>query len=309
MTCKKLLLLAAVLVAACAGPVEQDSGMVLATGRLSARAPVYLALGDSVAFGWSDALARITDNPHRFVGYPQFLAEALDLPLLDAACPSEATGSFISPDLPDDGCRAYRADHPLHVSYEGTQLEYALGVAAAHGRLELVTLQLGADDLQLLRKGCSAEPDPSACLQAGLPGTVQTAAQRVAFAVLQLREAGYLGEILLLDYYNPGTDLVTGLALGALDAALASAARATGVTFVDLCLPFNGVNPLDPPPPGLPVTPCLGRDPCAEGLIATVDGACEIHPSRAGHRLIASVAAEAVDGPHCRGGPPGRAQR
>jgi lysophospholipase L1-like esterase len=286
--------LAAGLLAACAGDVASDSTAVAqdaaqdaaASAHRCDRRPIYLALGDSVPFGWSDAMGQVTDNPHRFKGYPMLLAEELDLPLLDAACPSEASGSFLSSALPDDGCRAYRAEHPLHVAYDGTQLDYALAVVAAHPRVRLVTLQLGANDLQLLMKGCALDP---ACVAEGLPATVAAAGQHVAAIVVALRTALYSGPIVVLDYYNPTTDPAQGLALGALDVALAQAAQATGAGFVDLCVPFNGVSPLAAPPPGWPVAPCLGADPCASGLIAKVDGACEIHPSRRGHRLIAET--------------------
>ncbi len=239
---------------------------------VSTHAPVYLALGDSVPFGWSDALGAITQKPWRFQGYPKLLASALDLPLLDAACPSEASGSFVSADAPDDGCRAYKASHDLHVDYAGTQLDYALEVVRSHPRLELVTLQVGANDLQIVGKSCGGDP---ACIVSALPAALQETVAHVVTIVANLRAAGYAGQIVLIDYYSP--DAGQALLIQALDGALAQAAAypGLGVDSVDLYGPF-------------------GSDPCAAGLIAKVDGRCEIHPSRAGHELIASLVAQVV---------------
>ena len=54
----------------------------------------YLALGDSVAFGFNPLL-----NPtqtSQFVGYPELLVPGVDLELTNAACPGETSASFVS---------------------------------------------------------------------------------------------------------------------------------------------------------------------------------------------------------------------
>jgi len=281
----KLLVVAALgAAAACGGASVDASGVprsdaILAAASLPSAAPVYLALGDSVPFGWSDALAD-AEVPQRFFGYPKYLAGMVELPLLDAACPSEASGSLISADAPDDGCRAYREEHALHVSYDGTQLAYALEVAATHPRLGLVTLQVGANDLQLLVKGCGGAPE---CILGGVEATLAATANNVASIVMALRMSGYGGQVVVVDYYNPSTDPQQGMLIGALDQALQAAAGAVGADFVDLYARFAQA------------AAEAGGDPCATGLIAKVDGQCEIHPSRAGHRLIARLIAEVVE--------------
>jgi lysophospholipase L1-like esterase len=270
--------------AACGGSRVDASGVtgsevVRAAARLPAAAPAYLALGDSLPFGWSDALAD-AKVPQRFFGYPKYLAGMLGLPLLDAACPSEASGSFISSSAPDDGCRAYREEHALHVDYDGTQLAYALEVARTHPRLDLVTLQLGANDLQLLVKGCLGDPG---CIQAGAQAALGATANNVATIVGALHLSGYSGQVVVVDYYNPSTNPLQDALIRALNQALAAAAGAVRADFVDLYAPFAQA------------AAEAGGDPCDTGLIATVDGRCEIHPSREGHRLIAALIEEVVE--------------
>src|SRR5689334_3392899 len=84
----------------------------------------YLALGDSVAFGFNP-LADPT-NAGNFTGYPEIVARTLNIEDVNASCSGEATGSFISLTGLDNVCRPYRASWPLHVAYSGTQLAFAV---------------------------------------------------------------------------------------------------------------------------------------------------------------------------------------
>src|ERR687888_2613873 len=67
---------------------------------------VLLALGDSVAFGYSPLLDHSVAT--NFVGYPEVVAQRLDLADTNASCPGEATGGFLSLVGTDNGCRPYR---------------------------------------------------------------------------------------------------------------------------------------------------------------------------------------------------------
>ena len=86
---------------------------------------LYLALGDSVAFGYITQAGFEYINPDNFVGYPTYIGQALGFKPADASCPGETTGSFLSSSAVDAGCRAYRAQVPLHVPYSSTQLRFA----------------------------------------------------------------------------------------------------------------------------------------------------------------------------------------
>lgn len=174
--------------------------------------PVYLALGDSLPFGWFDGV-EVPRNPNWFVGYPAFLAGTLDLPVIDAACPSEASGSFLLASEPDDGCRAFRERYPLHVAYGGTQVDFAASFVAVHTRTRLVTLQLGANDLQLVLKGCAGDV---AYVARTLPEALPRIALNVGTGVGALRLAGYSGQVVVVGYYNPTHDPAYGVAVQAL---------------------------------------------------------------------------------------------
>ena len=62
----------------------------------------YLALGDSVAFGYNPLVD--PSNPDNFVGYPSTVAQLADENVTNASCLGETSGSFISPTGTDNGC-------------------------------------------------------------------------------------------------------------------------------------------------------------------------------------------------------------
>src|ERR1700716_3284236 len=106
----------------------------------------YLALGDSYAFAFNPTISLAGRlNPDNFPGYTDAVASALDLHLANAACPGETSGSMISGTLPDNGCQAWRSNFPLHVSYAGSQLAYAVKFLRSHHHVDLVTLQIGGN--------------------------------------------------------------------------------------------------------------------------------------------------------------------
>jgi len=100
----------------------------------------YLALGDSVAFGFSP-LVSPTDTD-AYVGYPEVLSKHV----VNAACSGETSGSLIA-GPPDNGCAAFRSVAPLHVRYNGTQLAFAVAYIRAHPGTQLVTIDIGGNDL------------------------------------------------------------------------------------------------------------------------------------------------------------------
>src|ERR1700681_4521632 len=114
----------------------------------------YLALGDSVVFGYITKAGFAYGNPHNFIGYPDYVSQALRFNTTNASCPGEATGSFISATVADNGCHSFRANAPLHVSYTGTQLNLATKFLAANRHHRLVTIGLGANDGFLLQNAC-----------------------------------------------------------------------------------------------------------------------------------------------------------
>lgn len=117
----------------------------------------YLALGDSVTFGYEESSvvpAPNYKNEASFLGYPEQFGAAQHVTVANAACPGETSSSLINPSAQSNGCEnspggssvAYRKQFPLHVHYKGSQLAYALGYLHAHKNVRLVSLMIGAND-------------------------------------------------------------------------------------------------------------------------------------------------------------------
>src|SRR5689334_16895230 len=67
----------------------------------------YLALGDSVAFGYvpPDAVPAPNDRvAHSFAGYPEFLAQTLSERVSNASCPGETTAGMLVVGAQSNGC-------------------------------------------------------------------------------------------------------------------------------------------------------------------------------------------------------------
>src|SRR5579863_4610146 len=121
----------------------------------------YLALGDSVPFGFIAQAGYEYLYPPNFVSYGDYASLIFSLNLVNASCPGETTGSFLSTLAPDNGCREYRRQAPLHVVYpspHATQFAYATGYLRQNPSTPLVTVMLGANDLFLLEEGCNNDP-------------------------------------------------------------------------------------------------------------------------------------------------------
>jgi hypothetical protein len=72
--------------------IAAASSSAMAADTSSARARNYLALGDSVPFGYDPFI--LPTDPTQFVGYPEDAATRLGLDLANASCPREASGGF-----------------------------------------------------------------------------------------------------------------------------------------------------------------------------------------------------------------------
>ena len=176
------------------------AGSALAKGPAGA-SNEYLALGDSVPFGYITQAGFEYYNPENFVGYPDWASLAFGLDVANAACPGETTGSFLSSNAPDAGCRLYRQHVPLHVDYGSatTQLAFAITFLQQHGNTALVTLQVGSNDVLLLEEVCNFDPT---CIATGLPQVLTTASTNVTTILAGLRNTGYSGAIVVVNYYS-----------------------------------------------------------------------------------------------------------
>jgi lysophospholipase L1-like esterase len=245
----------------------------------------YLALGDSVPFGYNPLLVHPGVNPDVFVGYPQ-LASDLFRPqkkLFNASCPGETSTSLITGTRPDNGCQDYRQFiGPLHVAYAGSQLEYAKSYVAANPRTGLVTMMIGANDLFLLLDSCASSPDPD-CIEDGLPGVLTTLASNLTTIYSALRQAGFQGDLVAVTYYslNYGDPLGTAV-VTALDSTLAGVTTAFGGRVADGFGEFQAA------------AAAFGGNSCTAGLlIHLTPTTCDVHPSPAGAALLADAVRDA----------------
>ena len=184
----------------------------------------YLALGDSVAFGTSLC---VPSNPTGCVGYPDHLAQMLNIEDVNASCPGKASGGFISLTGTDNDCRPYRARFPLHVSYSTSQLDFAVSFLRDNPRTRLVTIDIGANDLFVLLKACGNPPNP--CFTQRFPVMLQTLGRNLGVIYSAIRDTGYSGLLVALTYYvTKFTDAGAVSVFGAINQVVDSVTRAFG---------------------------------------------------------------------------------
>lgn len=240
----------------------------------------FLALGDSVVFGYITADGYAYGNPDNFVGYPEYLNRDLRLDTANASCPGETTSGFISTNGDDNGCRPFRAAAPLHVGYTSTQLAYATNFLATHKQTRLVTIGLGANDLFRLQDRCAGDVQ---CIQAGLPAALGAIYSNMNTILGNLRATGYRGVLVVVNYYSLdySDPAQTGFTV-ALNQTLGAAAAANGAVVADAFSAFQAA------------AAAAGGKTCVAGLLNASPQnqyACDVHPSQSGQQLLAKTIA------------------
>ncbi len=247
----------------------------------------YLALGDSVPFGYRGGEANTEyQDAANFSGYPDAVGDELGLDVLNAACPGETTASFLDATAPSNGCEntpalpaGFRTVYPLHVDYasaQQSQLDYAVQTLEARDDVELVTLQIGANDAFR----CQATT-PDRCTTE-LAGVVDTVGKNVATVLDALRNgAGYDGTIVVVTYYSLDyADATTTTGTQLLNTALTNAAATADAEVADAFAAFE------------PEAEAAGGSSIAAGLVLPGD----VHPSEDGQRLLTDAVMSAVNG-------------
>ena len=193
----------------------------------------YLALGDSLAFGFQQFKFNAnlpTEDPSVFdTGYVDDFSSLLKtvdpaLQTVNFGCPGETTSSYMS------AC-AYQSVFRLHDGYLASQMEAALAFLHAHpGQVSPITIDLGANDVNACHFAVS-------CISAAI-GVV---AANMATILRGLRAAAPNAEIIVMNYYNPYAvaDASTNTLAEALNAALAADAGLVRGRLADTFSPFN----------------------------------------------------------------------
>jgi lysophospholipase L1-like esterase len=252
----------------------------------------YLALGDSLAFGFQQAKFNAlfpNENPAAFdTGYVDDLAAAIEqryprLQVVNDGCPAETTDSLIS------GPCQYQLAFPLHHPYAGgpasSQLSDALAFLSAHRNfVNPITIDIGANDvLAVAEHVCALQ---LSCVGEHTPALIAHITANLGLILADLRQAAPHAKIAVLGLYNPfgpalpGSDQLSAL----INEAMASVAQSVGALFVDPLPVFNPIGPSEEE------TVCQLTNMCPQGTIDLVHG--DIHASDRGYAVLAGLTLE-----------------
>jgi lysophospholipase L1-like esterase len=252
----------------------------------------YLALGDSVTFGYMEPTvvpAPNYANPASFPGYPEQLGARLRLSVANASCPGETSASLVNASAPSNGCEnnpshdsaANYRNHPLHVSYKGSQLAFALSYLRSHHNVRLVTLMIGANDFFLCQETTSDH-----CASTAEQNATAAAVTKNIHTILSTirNKAHYNGQLVIVNYYSlnysvPAVNAQSQL----LNKVQDNAAKPFGVKIAD------GYGELRA------ASAHSGENTCTAGLLTQLSaGGCGIHPSYAGQALLSAALEKAI---------------
>jgi lysophospholipase L1-like esterase len=237
----------------------------------------YLALGDSLAFGYQPNLD-FAD------GYANQLYAALQKSgvtnLVNYACGGETTTTFIQ------GNCVYR--YAKHDEYIGSQLDAAVAFIARHpGAVSPVTLDIGSNDVipDFDPTTCTASASASADLATMDANLRQTILPRLQSA-LSAAGGPATSSLLLVNYYNPFAKACpnsTGFA-DTLNSHLAADAAASKVPLVDVYSAFGGDDHMT-------------DHICAYTWVCDARYNNDFHPTTAGYNIIAQTIERALGYP------------
>ncbi len=247
----------------------------------------YLALGDSVTFGYEEQTVVPAPNyadASSFLGYPELLGSELHVTVANAACPGETSSSLVDATAQSNGCEntptkgnvGYRTMFPLHVNYSGSQLAYAESYLKKHKNVRLVSLMIGANDFfacqELSTDQCASVSEQAAVL-AAIGKNVKTILSAIR------NKAHYSGQLAIINYYSLDYASQTQDAQSVLlNDTVDNAAKPFHVVVADGFDEFEAA------------AAHSAGNTCTAGLLTQLStGGCGIHPSYAGQSLLAQA--------------------
>ena len=238
----------------------------------------YLALGDSITYGFQPAKQRAGLPPSRFnTGYVDVFAARLrtiapKIRVVNYGCPGESTKTFIH-----GGCSGRGDVKGLHDAFKGSQLDAALAFLRAHpGEVSPVTLTLfGNDWFPLVFDTCKGNV---ACVRKRASSEIASFGSRLTSILERLRAAAPTTEIIVTGAWNIDPETLEQLSpiYRSLEASIARAATAAHARVAKMLPVFN--------PPGSLRTQrarlCALTFICSKG---------DPHPTDAGYRVMADA--------------------
>ncbi|HEX4729663.1 MAG TPA: SGNH/GDSL hydrolase family protein [Solirubrobacterales bacterium] len=271
----------------------------------------YLALGDSLAYGYHQAQfqeelkTKGTVNAANFNdGYVNDFGAGLKLlnpklKTINDGCPGETTetmihGSGVGPEY----CAGGPTGTPfpkafLHHAYPGTQLEDALAIAKEPG-VGTITLDIGANDiLQFLSATCGF-PATFTCTQGQIEAEIGHVTANVGSILAQLRAAAPKAKIIFVSQYNPYPTVLAPEGTGdatveALNGAIKAVAATYGVSFANTARVINFSGTHGGPESGDIRTVCAFTAMCPGGVFNPASPSADIHPTKLGYAAMAAV--------------------
>jgi lysophospholipase L1-like esterase len=272
----------------------------------------YLALGDSLAYGYHAAqfkseLEKGTVEPSTFdEGYVDDFGAALKLvnprlQTINDGCPGETTETFIN----GSGLTGYCAGGPtgtpfpyayLHHPYTPytSQLADALAILKENPNVSPITLDIGANDVLQFLAGKCGFPATFTCSPAEVEAEFGHIAGNVFSILTQLHAAAPNAQIVLIGLYNPyptvlpapGGDKTTA----ALNTALQNVtADVPDTSFANPEPPFNPSIITGAPETADLLTICAFTAMCPGGTFNPTSPNADIHPTKLGYGVMATV--------------------
>jgi lysophospholipase L1-like esterase len=276
---------------------------VLVAPVFAARNSRYLALGDSISFGYHPPAPPPRQPIQSYVGYPEILDPLVPKQEINLSCPGQTSDSFLTgssaTEVPGENCEYISASFPgwkaanlpLHNSYTGTQADYAVSQLLANKSIDLVTISIGGDDLLFVQYTCAAKSDFGACVRGALdPNDANSALSAYQTNLKNIlakirKDAQYTGTIVLVKYFATSTDPLVKQAIGALNQVMAKVGSQFGakVKVADAYTAFQIAS--------IP----YGGDPCKAGLLVRLSPTtCDVHPTRLGQNVLATTVLIAI---------------
>jgi lysophospholipase L1-like esterase len=271
----------------------------------------YLALGDSLAYGYHQAQFQNELKEKGFVeaanfhdGYVDDFGAALKLlnrklTIVNDGCPGETTETMINGSgVGGAFCAGGPTGTPfpkafLHHSYPGTQLEDALAVAKEPG-VGTITLDIGANDiLQFLASTCGF-PAAFTCTEEQVAAEIGHVVTNIGSILGQLRAAAPKAKIVFVSQYNPYPTVLSPEGRGdatveALNTAIKGVASTLGVKFANTARVINFSGTHGGPEKGDIPTVCAFTAMCPGGTFNPASPEADIHPTKAGYAAMAAV--------------------
>jgi lysophospholipase L1-like esterase len=237
----------------------------------------YLALGDSITYGFQPNKPKAAPASAFDSGYVDLFAARLHklspkIQVVNYGCPGESTRTFTV-----GGCPGRGDVKALHNAFKGVQLDAALAFLRAHpGQVGPITLSLfGNDWFPVVFEQCKGK---LTCIRKHAPSEVTSFGSRLTSILRRLRAAAPKTEIIVTGAWNIDPDSLEQLrpVYLSFNLAIARAAATSRSRFADTLPVFNPIGS----PRALKARLCALSFICSKG---------DPHPTDAGYRAIADT--------------------